>query len=279
MESYTTELIKQAAASARQREDQVRGQLEQAGRIREFWERLSDEADSPASLLLTLRRSGPVLDLLRGKSEQLEAAVQEARTEAEAKATEAARTFIWSFPTAIRDAAISPDKTSRHPKYTFREGFIRLDIDDRAFTAKISPRDGQEIMVGMDVPVVVQKLVAEEARLFRRQFQADQLLRSVHTAYTACLKAERAGDGEEVPLRRLVNRLAKNLNRFAADEFNVDFAQLIKSGKVVIDGLRMHLNHTRHARVGMLLHGLEEGGYVGFVSFKREEQRNDDRPA
>ena len=133
-------------------------------------------------------------------------------------------------------------------------------------------------MVGLDVPVVVQKLVAEEARFFRRPFP-DQLLRSVYTAFTACLKAERVGDAEEVPLRRLVNRLAKNLNRFAADEFNVDFAQLIKSGKAVIDGLRMHLNHTRHARVGMLLHGLEEGGYVGFVSFGKEEQRNDNQPA
>jgi len=73
-------------------------------------------------------------------------------------------------------------------------------------------------------------------------------------------------------LRRLTNRLAKNLNRFAADEFNVDLAQLVKSGSLVIDGRRMHLNHTRQIRQGMLLHGLEEGGYVGFISFKKEEQ-------
>jgi hypothetical protein len=62
----------------------------------------------------------------------------------------------------------------------------------------------------------------------------------------------------------------KNLNHFSADEFNVDLARLVGEGRVDIEGRRLHLNHTRNARQGMLLRGMEEGGYVGFISFKRD---------
>src|SRR5205814_1154830 len=97
-------------------------------------------------------------------------------------------------------------------------------------------------------------------------------LRSLHTAYAAVLRAEERPDGDELPLRRVTNRLAKNLNRFAADEFNVDLSRLVQRGDLVIEGKRLHLNHTRDQRQGMLLHGLESGGYVGFISFKTEKQ-------
>src|SRR5262249_7394984 len=150
------------------------------------------------------------------------------------QASQGSKSFSRTFPKAIREAGIEPDKTSRHPHYTFRQGFIRLEVDDRGFIARLIPRDGEEILVGLDIDPVVDRIVAEEARLFRRQFQPEQLLKSIYTAYLASLKAENRPEGEEVPLRRVTNRLAKNLNRFAADEFNVDLSQLVKSGRLVI---------------------------------------------
>ena len=266
--------VLQKTVWARQQEEALRAQLFEAERTREFWEIFSQHLsnDHPASVLLALRRNPSYLQRVRATENALHGLLEQIRLESESRAREAAKRFTWSFPTAVREAGIQPDKSSRHPHYTFREGFIRLDVAERDFTARILPRDGQEILLGMDVGPLVQTLVAEEARIFRRQFQPEQLLRSVYTAYIACLKAERRPEGDELPLRRVVNRLAKNLNRFATDEFNVDFAQVIKSGRLAIDGQTMHLNHTRQARVGMLLHGLEEGGYVGFVSFKKEDQ-------
>ena len=65
--------------------------------------------------------------------------------------------------------------------------------------------------------------------------------------------------------------MAKNLTRFAADEFNVDLSRLVQRGDLAVEGKRVQLNHTRDRRQGMLLHGLESGGYVGFISFKTEK--------
>jgi hypothetical protein len=122
----------------------------------------------------------------------------------------------------------------------------------------------------MDVDYVVGKLRGEISRLFHRDFDAGSFLRSLFTAYQAVIRAEKRPDGDAVPLRRVSNRLAKNVNRFMADEFNVDLARVVKEGHVDVEGRRLHLDHTRNIRQGMLLHGLEEGGYVGFISFKRD---------
>ncbi len=266
--------VLEKVAWAQHQEESARAQLGQAENIRHFWEDLSTHlsGQNPANVLLVLRRSADYLQKLRASQDPFLGTLEQIRAESETRAAEGVKNFGRIFPEAIRQAGIEPDKLSRHPRYTFRQGFIRLEIDDREFTARLVPRDGEEIVLGMDVHPLVERLVAEEARIFRRQFQHDQLLRSIYTAYMASLKAERRPDGEEIPLRRLTNRLAKNLNRFAADEFNVDLSQLVKSGKLVVDGRRMHLNHTRQTKQGMLLHGLEEGGYVGFISFKKEEE-------
>ena len=175
------------------------------------------------------------------------------------------------FPKAAREVGIDIDATSRHPSYTFNQGFLRLEMDELRYTAKISPRDGTDIVVGLDLALVVGTVRSEQARLFGREVDSVAFLRSLHTAYLAVLRAENRPEGEEVPLRRVTNRLAKNLNRFAADEFNVDLSGLVQRGDLVVDGKRVHLNHTRDRRQGMLLHGLESGGYVGFISFKKEK--------
>lgn len=267
--------VLEEAEWAQRQEESARAQLVEAERTRKFWEQLAKHlsAQNPANVLLVLRSHADYLQKLREAEAPINRILKEIELGSEADAAEGAKSFGRTFPDAIRQAGIEPDKSSRHPRYTFRQGFIRLELNDKGFTVKLTPRDGNEILMGMDVGPLVETLVAEEARIFRRQFQPEQLLRSIYTAYLAAIKAERRPEGEEIPLRRVTNRLAKNLNRFAADEFNVDLSQLVKSGRLSINGRRMHLNHTRQIRQGMLLHGLEEGGYVGFISFKKEEQQ------
>jgi hypothetical protein len=174
------------------------------------------------------------------------------------------------FPAAAREVGIQIDSTSRHPTYTFNEGFLQLVIDEQKFTAKVVPRDGNEVVVGLDLKLVIQTVRSEQVRLFEREVDAQSFLRSLHTAYAAVLRTEGRSEGDQLPLRRVINRLAKNRNRFAADEFNVDLSRLVQRGDLLVDGKRVHLDHTRDRRQGMLLHGLESGGYIGFISFKTE---------
>jgi hypothetical protein len=200
--------------------------------------------------------------------------IERFQKEAEARARKAISGFGRTFPERVRASDFSSrfpiDSTSRHPHYSFANGFVRLDIDERNCVAKIVPRDGEELKIGSDVDYIVERVGAELRRLFDRPLERDAFVRSLYTAYIAVLRSEKLQEGEDVPLKRVSNRMAKNLNRFSPDEFNIDLARLIGEGRVDVDGRRLHLNHTRNARQGMLLRGLEEGGYLGFISFKRD---------
>jgi hypothetical protein len=251
-------------------------ELADSRRGEEFWQALSRDlaADRPAGVLLTLRESGDYILRLQQVDAAAARSLEELRIASVARAKEAADTFGRVFPEKVRQQEFSRsfpiDPSSRHPHYTFGHSFLRVDIDERQHMAVITPRDGDELVIGLDVDHVVETIGEQFRRLFMRQPDLDALLRSLYTAYVAVLRAENRPEGEAVPLRRVSNRLAKNVNRFAADEFNVDLARLVREGRVETDGKRLHVSHTRNARQGMLLHNLEEGGYVGFISFKHE---------
>ncbi len=265
--------IREKAAWAQKQEQSARDRLQQAERAREFWSALESQVadEHPAQVLLLLRRADGYLRSLRASSDPIAPVLDGVRRMAEERALDVSKAFQRDFPAAVRSAGLEIDSTSRHPRYTLERGFIRVEVDDKALIARVAPRDGELTEIGIDVEPLVAKIKSEHSRIFERPLQAEPILKSMYTAYLATLRAEKREEGEEVPLRRLTNRLARNLKQFAGDEFNVDLARLIKTGNMTYEGKRMHLNHTRNQRQGILLYGLEDGGYVGFISFRRED--------
>ena len=266
-------LVQEGADRAKHQVALAREHLEVAQRTQAFWDDLYSalRAGYCAQGLFFLRRDADLLHSLEAAEASTVQQLRELHRELQKRTQPAVGRIAREFPKAAREAGIDIDTTSRHPSYTFNQGFLRLDMDERKYTARISPRDGADIVVGLDLALVVGTVCSEQARIFDREVDSVAFLGSLHTAYLAVLRAENRPEGEEVPLRRVTNRLAKNLNRFAADEFNVDLSRLVQRGDLVVDGRRVHLNHTRDRRQGMLLHGLESGGYVGFISFKKEK--------
>lgn len=262
------ECVQAQARRAKDAEAAARARLAQAARARKFWEALTAALDAgqPAAALLLARRAADHLGD-PGDAAPLLAAVQE---DAERQARAQAATFECAFPAAVQAAGTALDSDARHPRYTFHDGFLRVTVDEAAFTATIAPRDGQTTTLALDVEPLVVAVRAELDRLFGRQWDSAAFLRCVYEAYQAMLTAEGLPAGSAVPLRKFTAQLAKQVRRFAADEFNVDLGRLVAAGTAVIDGQRLVLQHTRATRAGMLLRGLEQGGYAGFLSFVPE---------
>jgi hypothetical protein len=144
-----------------------------------------------------------------------------------------------------------------------------VEVDEAKLSARVTPRDGTPTTIPCDIPAIAEHLAREDRRLFERDFDSDKVLKSLLTAYQAALREDSRDVGEDVPLRRVIHRMGKNLARFALDEFNVDLAQAVKQNKTVVEGHRLHLGHTRNTRQGMLLYELEGSGYVGFLAFRK----------
>ena len=268
------ERISQYLTEAETVEDTARSKLSEAQECRRFWTKLNEQLhlERPAAALLTSRTDGAKL-IDGGLVDRLGATlIASIRDECEAAASQTARAFGRSFPDAVRNMGIEIDSTSRHPKYTVKQGFIEIAVDERNYTAIVTPRDGNKITMGLDVNPIVAALKEEVDRLFGRRYPSkwpSEFLRTLFNAYTAVLRSEKRSPGEDIPLRRVTNRLSKNLNKFAPDEFNVDLAEVIKRDLLKYKDHKIELQHTRHPRQGMLLHGLEDGGYLGFISFKK----------
>jgi hypothetical protein len=271
MEEGSLRLVRAQAAAAQTQEAAVRKQLAGARRWRTFWQELLAklDAEQPASALLLLRREETALRC-QGDALIPSASLDALIASLDQQARAAAAQFQQTFPAAILAAGLTPDANSRYPRFTLCQGFLHVGVDDDQLTATVRPRDGVEILLGLDIALLLDTIRHEIGRLFDRPLDAGVFLSRLRLAYAAHLTEDERCVGEALPLRRLLARLNQDGKPYPADEFNIDLAQLVRSGHTSIDGQRLQLHHTRRTKQGMLLAGLEQGGYVGFISFGQE---------
>ena len=265
------QLLERKAAEARSKRREFAAALEEAQRAEEVWKRLLEAQGEgrSAEVVRIFRKESAVFARLRDKDDEAVPQLEALYRESEEEAKNTARRFATLFPNACDAAGIELDLSSRHPKYSIRE-FIQTVVDEPNLEAQVTPRDAKPAAIPLDVDPLVAHLQAEVRRLFETKRDPKRFLRGLRKSYKAVLREEKKSPGDELPLRRVANRLSKNWVRFRYDEFNVDLGNAVRSGETSIDKDRLHLNHTRDTRQGMLLHGLERSGYVGYISFKPE---------
>ena len=265
------QLLERKAAEARLKRQDLTAALEDARRGEEVWKRLVDAQrhGHSAQVVSVFRNASDVFAQLRERNDEAVPLLESLYRASEEKATDTARRFATLFPKACDTAGIEIDSRSRHPKYSIRE-FIQTLVDERKLETQVTPRDANSVTIPLDVDPLVAYLQTEVRRLFETKRDPKRFLAGLRKAYQAVLREEKKSSGDELPLRRVANRLSKNLTHFRYDEFNVDLGNLVRSGETSIDKVRLHLNHTRDTRQGMLLYGLERSGYLGFISFKAE---------
>src|SRR5262249_13889742 len=133
--------------------ESARQQLDQAQHTHRLWEALSGfiRKGYPSQALLLLRDESDFIRRFPASEAHVVERLRLLYGELETRARSVASGFGRSFPAAAREAGIQIDTTSRHPKYTFNQGFLKLDLDERELTAKLIPRDGQPMRMGIDV--------------------------------------------------------------------------------------------------------------------------------
>lgn len=180
------------------------------------------------------------------------------------------------YPSLIQEASQSEgleiDQTSTHPKYMFGEGFVILEIDDKAFKAKAYTREGNLFVTPFDISLVITALKQEINRIFGRPFNPREFAKLLYSNYSRVIQNEKKHMGDQISIRKITTRLGKNQRNFRTDEFIVDLSKLIEGGAPLVYGYKIDLGHTKDDRSGILLHRLESHGYIGFISMKKEEK-------
>jgi len=265
-----SEVLAEALALAKAEEVRARQAVERAQRAISVWGRLKDYKAKgwPAHIASVFYTEGAFFQSLKASHDPRLTQLETLQKASEEEARANLKRFPSDLDRECKAASIELERTSRHPRYTIRN-FIEIEVDEAKLNTRITPRDGNIINVPTDIPAIVSQLAAEYRRLFQRDFDAEKLLKSLFTAYQAALREDGAQMGQDLPIRRVIHRLGKNLSHFNLDEFNIDLARAIKENKTSLDNYRLQLGHTRNTRQGMLLHEMEGSGYVGFISFRK----------
>jgi len=265
-----SELLAEALNQAKAEEVRARQAAERAQQATTVWSRLKEfYAKGWHAHIVSIFYSEPVFfQNLRISQDHRITHLETLLKTSEEEARAALKRLPSDLDHLCKTAGIDLDRTSRHPRYTVRN-FIVIEVDEARLSARVTPRDGDPVNVPTDVPALVEHLAREHRRLFEREFDAQKFLKSLVTAYQAAIREDGRKIGDDLPIRRVIHRLGKNLNTLALDEFNIDLARTIKENNTSFENYSLHLGHTRNTRQGMLLHELEGSGYVGFISFRK----------
>jgi len=131
-------------------------------------------------------------------------------------------------------------------------------------------RDGPHLVIRKDVNHIAKVVYAEWERLFRRPDPEEGFLRSLLVAYNAVVKTREGDgfkDGQNVSLREVINRMAKNIRTFSKDQFNVDLSKVVARDEAVVDNHRLELTRGRN---GMILYNQDQNGDYTEIKFVKE---------
>lgn len=270
-EEAIRDVIREALATARARSQELRAQAEGAARIESVWRDLHNflSREWPLHVLHLLDKEAPLLRQLRTDNHPIVPTLESAYRVAKSQADEVVRRFPAHFEEGCRNAGLNLDRESRHPRYSFSNKFLQLDVDDGRRTARLNDNEGKLAELPADVPAIVELVKREAARLFDRPFDGRKFIKLIRANYLHLIKRDKHADGTSVPIRQITRRLGKNLKTFRTDEFAVDLARLIDQGPLEVEGFRIDLQQTKDTSQGMLLPGLAGRGYIGFVVFKK----------
>jgi hypothetical protein len=181
--------------------------------------------------------------------------------------------LLLSLPRDIEKLAeregLALDRTSRHPKYTFKDGFITLLVDESKRVARISNYEAKPNDVPLDIESIGAVMKTEEARLFDRKFEGTKFLQKLRSIYLGILKKEKRADGSPVPIRTIARKMASNDAKFGRDEFLIDLSRLAIEGPAEVSGFKFELQQTSDVSQGMLLYGPASRGMINLLIFTK----------
>jgi len=249
---------------AQERVKNLKARVRESQTIEEFLSKITVAQNNghPSEALRVIRSGPKVVAVIADRERRAGELVAELERTLTARVAEDFKDLLGSFPSAARDAGLPLDATSRHPKYTLAARLVQVDFDKSRLETRVTTPGGRKSFLGIDVPVVVTHLKSELARLNERPFEPEAFVERLRSAYAAAsANTDSKGADGGVRLKAVIDEMGADKS-FSLDEFVVDLSKIVQTDGV---GSRIRLDHTRDSAQGLLLWGLEDRGYYGYV--------------
>lgn len=271
IDSPAPDLIRAFSEAAQSRAVDLKQQAETAAKAADIWSRVLETRDQGLwfQLRALIEEEKSYFHRLREAGEPIIVTLEGLYKEAKEQTAD----LLLSLPRDMEKLAerenLALDRTSRHPKYTFKNGFITLLVDESKRLARISNYEVKLTDVPLDIQTIGAVLKSEATRLFGREFEGAKFLQKLRSAYLAILKKEKRPDGSPVPIRAIARKMASNDAKFRRDEFLIDLSKLVVEGPAEVSGFKFELQQTSDASQGMLLYGPASSGMINLLIFTK----------
>lgn len=251
--------------------DKQKKEAELAAKKQKIWENLNLYINKGwhFHILHILTKEKTFFDQVKSEDAGIRQTLESVQITAQQSTEEVKKRFPLLIENSFRNSKVSLDKDSRHPRYSFQNGFFKLEIDEFKGTSRLSDTEGSLGEIPSDIDAIVESINKEYHRVFERPFDGKKFFKNLRKNYLAVTKTEKVPDGEGVPIRKITTRFSKNEKGFRTDEFVVDLTRLVEEGLSEGEGLRLELQQTRDTNKGMLLYGSMNRGYIGFITFRK----------
>lgn len=265
--------VRELSAMSAEHVARLRDQLAEAEARLQFWSELAGftEKDWPIHVCQLVEADADLLRRMRAEGDQAVPLLETLYRDAKDRS----RRNIAAFPAHMERAAKAAGlplnmEQSRHPEYYFHGRYFKLRVDDSKRRARLSTSEGDlGAAIPADVGAVLEKVASEERRVFGRKVVARPFMAVLRKAYMAEVKAAGESVGASIPIRRVMKRLQRAQRGFRRDEFLADLGRLVHEDRTAIDGYVMDLQQIKSPSEGVLLPGLEDRGYVGYIIFRK----------
>ncbi len=188
---------------------------------------------------------------------------------AKQKCQDIAKNYPFLIEDACKKENIKIDETSRHPKYTFYENFIILEIDEKNCRANAYTSVEKLFKVPFDLSLVIPQLKKEIDRIFNSSYNPNEFINNLYKYYLEILKEENKKPDEYITIRKITDKMKKDDNKFRMDEFVFKLSKFMKDKNDY--GFKINFQHTKNQESGILLHGLEQQGLIERISITKKE--------
>ena len=158
------------------------------------WAHYSNEVLEPGRIK-SLREMGHEVT-----SEQLNNLVSLAKGEAE----KSVKDLSVTLPHEFLAAGLPVDDSSRFPKFSVRENYIRIQINDKTLTASVTPANGKAVFVNADVQSILKVVIEEDQRLFNEDFDAPLFVQNLVGTITSLTGLQEKNSTSSISWKEIV---------------------------------------------------------------------------
>jgi hypothetical protein len=186
-----------------------------------------------------------------------ETALKEYLSQLDEISRERAERFENDLPLALEQTGMRLDPTSRSPKYSLSNGFIKIEILPSKKEATIATRDCKPEKYPSDLETFVLRLKNIESRLFNNNWDIDNYCRQMVQIFEEAIEV--SPGSKSVPAKEFQANCAKKFS-IKNDEFNVLFSKILDQYPD-----SFYLENTRNSASGIMFYKKENLGAIGFI--------------